>query len=393
VDILKQADLKPLLAISGERCLTLYMPTHRAGQDQQQNPIRFKNMLVEAEQRLVESGLRKPEARQFLKPADDLLHDSIFWQHQSDGLAVFLSESFSLAYRLPSRFKEIIVLGNTFHIKPLLPLLSGDGKFYLLTVSRNEIRLFMGTRETISEVPLKNVPRDFDTALRMDEPERYENFHTSTRTPGGAGGERPATFHGQNLQDQEKTNLLRYFQLVNQGLVKLLEDQSTPMVLAGVEFLHPIYHQANTYQSLLDRGVSGNAEEADLRDLHKQAWAIVAPIFKSEHREAVERFMQFEGEQNGMATSDLKAGVKAAEVGRIATLFVPLEVEQWGRYEPDTHRVVLDSGPMPENEDLFDLAARQTLLNSGRVYAVPVEELPGSGDLAAILRYAEPAHP
>jgi hypothetical protein len=94
-----------------------------------------------------------------------------------------------------------------------------------------------------------------------------------------------------------------------------------------------------------------------------------------------------------MATSDLKAGVKAAQVGRVATLFVPLGIEQWGRYEPETHRVVLDPGPQPENQDLYDLAARQTLLNSGRVYAVPADELPGDGDLAAILRYAEPAHP
>jgi hypothetical protein len=391
MDILKQADLKQLLEISDERCLSLYMPTHRAGRDQQEDPIRYKNLLGAAEQKLAESGARSPQVRTFLQPAEDLLRDGLFWQHQSDGLAVFLSERFFLTYRLPATFKALMVLGNTFHIKPLLPVLSGDGRFYLLMISRNQIRLFLGTRETIGQVELPNVPANFETALSTDEPENYRGFHTGTRAP--AGGERPATFYGQNPQDQEKPELLRYFQYVDQALTALLEDQTIPMVLVGVEFLHPIYHQANTYQNLLDKGVTGNAEEADLRDLHKRAWEIVEPIFKREHEQAAQLFQQYEGEQNGMATSDLKAGVKAAQVGRVATLFVPLGIEQWGRYEPETHRVVLDPGPQPENQDLYDLAARQTLLNSGRVFAVPADELPGDGDLAAILRYAEPAHP
>jgi len=44
--------------------------------------------------------------------------------------------------------------------------------------------------------------------------------------------------------------------------------------------------------------------------------------------------------------------------------------------------------PAVEDEDLFDVAAIRTLLNSGQVFAVPAEEVPGGGEVAAILRYA-----
>jgi len=37
---------------------------------------------------------------------------------------------------------------------------------------------------------------------------------------------------------------------------------------------------------------------------------------------------------------------------------------------------------------LLDFAAMHTLSNSGKVFAVQPEKLPGGGDLAAILRYA-----
>jgi hypothetical protein len=390
VDIFRPADLKQLLEIAGELCISLYMPTHRMGQDQPQDRIRLKNLLAEAEQRLVAAGLRRTESVDFLHPAENLMTDRGFWQHQSDGLAVFLSPRFSLTYRLPSPFGELLVVGNTFHIKPLLPLLSEDGRFYLLLLSRNAVRLFLGTRETISQVQLKGVPADIQSALWMDEPDtdKQTNFHTGSRNPGGAGGERPGVFHGQNPQDEEKTNILRYFHRIDEGLVAMLEDYTIPMVLAGVEFILPIYHQANTYKGLLEEGVAGNPEVADLRDLHKRAWAIVQPIFKREHDEAVSRFEQYYGAQNGLAISDLKAGVEAAEVGRVDTLFVPLGVEQWGRYDAANNQVELHPEPGPENEELFDLAARRTLLNSGQVYAVPPDQLPGKGELAAILRYA-----
>jgi len=49
--------------------------------------------------------------------------------------------------------------------------------------------------------------------------------------------------------------------------------------------------------------------------------------------------------------------------------------------------VILDTKNKPENEDLLDYAARQTIINSGQVYAVEPENMPGEGDLAAILRY------
>jgi hypothetical protein len=89
-----------------------------------------------------------------------------------------------------------------------------------------------------------------------------------------------------------------------------------------------------------------------------------------------------------LAIRDIKSAVKAAAIGQVETIFVPLGAEQWGRYDADTHNVLLKDEPGPEAEELFDFAATQTLLNSGQVFAVPREQIPGGGEIAAILRYA-----
>ena len=52
--------------------------------------------------------------------------------------------------------------------------------------------------------------------------------------------------------------------------------------------------------------------------------------------------------------------------------------------------MILVVKPGMEEEDLLDFAAAETILNAGQVFAVPPDQIPGDGDLAAILRYAAP---
>lgn len=257
VNILNRDDLRTLTRKPTGLCVSIYLPTHQVGREIQQDPLRLKNLLGEAEEHLLASGLCTPDAKELLEPAQRLLQDGLFWQHQSDGLAIFLSREMFRYYRLPLDFDALVVVTDRFHIKPLLPLLSGDGRFYVLALSQNEVRLLQGTRYSVSEVDLEGVPASLTEALRYDDPEKRLQFHTSTRTPGGRG-ERPATFHGHGTGSNDaKANILRYFHQVDEGLHDLLRDEQAPLVLAGVDYLLPIYKEANTYPHLVDQELRG----------------------------------------------------------------------------------------------------------------------------------------
>ena len=73
MDILNPTDLKSLIAQQGKWCVSLYMPTHRVGREQQQDPIRLKNLLAEAETKLLANGLRRPAVQKLMRPAEELL--------------------------------------------------------------------------------------------------------------------------------------------------------------------------------------------------------------------------------------------------------------------------------------------------------------------------------
>jgi hypothetical protein len=83
--------LKALAQQTSSPGISIFLPTHRAGQDAQQDPIRFKNLLREAEKQFLDNGMGPREVSALLQPAQALLDDSNFWNHQREGLAVFMA--------------------------------------------------------------------------------------------------------------------------------------------------------------------------------------------------------------------------------------------------------------------------------------------------------------
>jgi hypothetical protein len=109
MDTLTKEDLERFMGTYDGLRISIYMPTHRESNQALQDPIRLKNLLQEAEQRLLEHGISLPEVNKLLRPAQALLDDRVFWQNQSDGLALFLSTEGFNTYRLPCSFDELVL--------------------------------------------------------------------------------------------------------------------------------------------------------------------------------------------------------------------------------------------------------------------------------------------
>ena len=255
MNALSQDELKTLMGKHQGLCISIFMPTFRTGVESQQNQIRFRNLLRSAEEKLLAAGLRSQEVKDLLEPAQALPGNVLFWRRQSDGLALFLCTGLFRCFCLPEAFQELIVVADHFHIRPLLPVLSGDKRFYILALSQKEIRLLEGTGQNIREIELEAIPKSLDEALQYDELEKQVRFRTGSVS--GGTGMAMVSGHG-GVADDAKDNLLKYFRMIDRGLHDLLKDERTPLVLAGVEYLFPIYREANTFPHLIDEGIPGN---------------------------------------------------------------------------------------------------------------------------------------
>lgn len=375
-------ELRTLAEAAQGPCVSIYMPTHRVATENQQDRTRLKNSLRQAQESLQAYGLRPVEAEAFLEPASRLFGAIPFWKEKRDGLALFIAPGMFRYYQLPTRFESLVVVAHRFHTKPLLAFLGGN-EFFVLALSQNAVRLFEGSPFGLSAInDLEGVPKSLADALKYDDLEKQLQFRSGAG--GGGKGDRPAMFHGQEAEDT-KDRIQRYFRQVDQGLRDLLREEQAPLVLAGVEFLLPIYKEINTYQHLLNGGINGNPEAVNLEDLHQQAWDLVNPYFKREQQKAADRYRQLAG--TGRTSQESREIVPAAYHGRVECLFVAVGRQQWGDYDPGASRVNLVSVPQPGSFDLLDLAATQTLLHGGAVYAVNPAEVPDESLLAAIFRY------
>jgi hypothetical protein len=379
MDLLSRAELKKLIEEPEGLCVSIFLPTHRAGAQTQQDPIRLKNLLRQAEERLLAKGLRAPEAEELLRPARELLDDSVFWRHQSNGLAVYLSPGVFRYYRLPLNFEDLVIVANRYHLKPLLPLLTGDGQFYVLALSQNEVRFLRATRHSVSEVELEDAPESLADTLRYDDQEKQLQFHTGTA--GGRGGG-AAIFHGHE-RDDPKDNILRYFRQIDRGVRELLKGSQAPLVLVGVDYLLPIYREVSRYPHTIDEGITGNPEGLRPEELHERAWEAVRPRFSEAQQMAVARYRQLAG--TGQTSEDIREIVAAAYYGRIETLFAASGIQVWGDFDPDTGQVDLHEGA--EGEDLLEFAAIQTVLHQGTVYVTNLENIPEDADAVSVFRY------
>lgn len=376
MDIFDRPDLDNLLRTQAGPCVSIFLPTQRTGRELQQNPIRLKNLLREAEQRLSDLGVRGVES--ITKPAHDLESDSFFWRHQSGGLALFLAPEFAESYTLPVAFEDLVVVADHFHLKPILPLMSSGEHFYVLGLSQKYVKLFRGGRYSIGEVRLSGVPASLSDALQYDDREPSLQSH-------GGGGAR-AIFHGQGLgKDDPKDDIKRYFRLIDAGLHEILKDERAPLVLAGVDYLLPLYREVTEYPHVMPDGVVGSPERVSTEELHARAWEIVTPLFDKDCENAKARYLAVADTPTG--TADVKRAIRAAHQGRVETLFVALGKHLWGTWDETTEAIHIHDTPESGDVDLLDSAAAQAWLHGGTVYAVPPDEVPGDRQLAAVLRY------
>lgn len=388
--LLSREELKTLVKQPEGLCVSIFMPTHTAGPEIQQDPIRFKNLRGKAEAELIEKGMRPADAQEMLNSAKEL-DQAEFWRHQNHGLALFIAPNFFHYYRLPLDFEELVVVSDQFHLKPLMPLLTGDGRFYLLALSQNQVRLLEGTRDRIREIQpeeVDNLPESLISVLQYEDTENQTQFMSSeTYSPAGLPGSDPGTMHGRGVDEDQENQILRFFSQVNQGIQEFLQDETVPLVLAGVEYLLPIYKRVNSYPHLLDEGITGNPELSKPDDLHTQAWAIVQPKFQQAEKDAIDRFREFSGNNQEQASDALKEVVQAAYNQRIDSLFVAVDHQQWGSFDPQSNKVQLHEQHQAGDQDLLDLAAVYTVLNGGTVFAVESERVPAQSPIAAVFRY------
>jgi hypothetical protein len=376
IDPLSEADAQALAQHETGPCVSIFLPTHRAGPQVQQDPIRLRNLLDEADANLAGAGIEPKAAEDLLAPWRALLTDAEFWRHQADGLALYAAPGFHRRYRVPLVLDDAVVVGSVFRIRPLLRLVSSDGVAFVLALSQNEVRLYEMTRSTLSEAALGSTPRSMAEALRYEDPERQLQLRST--------GRETVQFHGHGAgAEVDKEALERFLRAVDRGLEEVLGADRHPLVLAAVGYYAPILRSVSRHPRIVDAVVEGNPEGLGPPELHARAWPLVEPALLADRTRTIERYREA---PTSRVMSDPAGVVGAAREGRVESLLVSADTPVWGSVDDDgtvTTRVAND----PDAIDLVDHAVVEALRTGATVHTAESGELEADVDMVALLRF------
>ena len=383
-EILTLKKFKELAQVNEPHCISIFIPTHRAGEEVNEmlDQKKLKNRLKEVRHELESWQLHNNEIDRLLKPVDDLISDTGFWKYQSDGLAIFLNHNRFEYYTLPVFFDEFNYISDHFYLKPVIPYLNQDERFYLLALSLHEVKFYEGFAHRLDELKVEDIlPERLEKVIGYDYRQKYLQFRS------GQTGADQTMFHGHGEgKDDNRAEIFKFFRAVNDGLHEILNEEKVPLILATVDYLHPIYKEANTYKYLHNKFIAGNPEQEDPVLLHEKSLELLNGIFDQQKREKLAKFEK--------ALSDDLASYKGNEIvpaainQRIDTLFARNLAEAWGMFDRKKNDVITEEFKTRHNAGLMNMAAVHTILNNGNVYLMEKDEMPEkSGVMNAIFRY------
>jgi hypothetical protein len=381
IDLIGRDDVVRLAETTGSECISIYLPTQHAGAETLQNPIRLKGLLARTTAELEALGLSAHDIHTRLQPATSLLDDTAFWTNVGHGLAVFIDDHDMWTKHLPITVAELAVVSDRFHLGPLIRALGDGDPFFVLAISRNEVRLLRGTRFAIDEHPLGQIPSSMAEALQFDDREPQLQSHAGERTGTGSP---VAMFHGQGAgKDARQADLERFLDAIDAGVRDIVGDTGTPLVLAGVDEVVAEYRKRSRYRHIVAGSIKGNPQRTQANEFHDRAWPLVEPALGAARSAACEAI-----EQRSVPTLDsISAVIVAAHDGRVGSLFMPIGVQCWGRFDAASRSIEPHDTREPGDHDLFDVAAIATLSHGGDVFVVPEPDVPGGATITAALRF------
>lgn len=362
-------------------CISLYQPTHRHGPENQQDLVRFKNLLLQIEQSLLEK-YHKKEIEQWMKPLKALEADWSFWQHAGEGLAVFTTEGKCIIYRLQRTVKELAIVADSFHIKPLIRVFQSADRYHLLGLNRKEFVLFEGNRYGIEEITLDpSIPTNIKDALGDQYTEKY-------LTAGAYSGPRgTAMFHGHgSKKDVVNIDIERFFRFVDRTVLDhYSRSMELPLYLVALGEYHTPFHQVSHNPFLQKEGIKIDYDAMSIEELTKSVWELIEPFYIEKTKTLVNQFETARAKFEG--SDDIAQVARAAAENRISCILIEADRIYPGRVVIETGELKTNDLEHPEIDDVLDDLAEIVFQNKGEVVVVPKERMPSNTGVAAIFRY------
>jgi hypothetical protein len=362
---MNRQEILALAAVRSYPCVTITMPTHRTSPDNRQDPIRLKNLVTEARNRL-QAELGKREVAGVLRTLDELA-ESVYHEHNLDSMVLVVSDEIARFYDLPFSLPERVMIDDTFFLRDLIYAYNRSPHYYVLALSDQASRLFLAFRDDLEE-------------QREQTP-----FPMANSGPGG----------GRTLPNDPRLNSSQYrdehsrifMRKVDEALGELTARDPQPLALVGVDRQLAFFREVSSHANQIVAQVTGNHDLSAPHQIGQLVWPLVREAL-AERRAAI--FEQLNAAVGGQRSASTLGEVwRFAHEGRGATLIVEEGYHEAGSVDELGNLQLppaATEGPALLDDAVDELIAKVLELG-GRVVFVDDGSLEQHSRIALILRY------
>lgn len=335
--------LRALIACEDGPCVSLYLPTVSGGSPDDKHHFHSELKRLKAELLLAYPiGL----VEELLRPLESLSTEE-FWREAKGTLVAFRSLTTLAHWHLPMELPERAVVADKTHIRPLLPHLQGNRRFYVLSLGADTVQLYRGTALQLERVDL--VLAADPQAARLQAAGPFAEYEPEPSTPAGS----------------EPVDPLRRIRMIERAVAHAMAEMPLPLLVAAPERELWMFRSIARFDDMVSFGLVGDFSTQTPENLHARAWPVVREHLEAQDTDVLDRWGLLSSSQR--ATDDLPAIVRASALGRVREL-------------------IIDRDASEANNVLEDLA-ESVSLRGGDVFRLRRDRMPTRSPIAATLRW------
>lgn len=353
-----------LQALASEKntpCVTISLNTHRTHPDNAQDVIQLRNLLHEAEERVVNEFGKRPVSSLLQKLLS--IESEINPNYNLDSLHIYLSND----------TKEIIKsdwatnhngvhISDAFDIRSLIKSYSRSEEYFILLLSQSGVTLYNAINDGIT------------SEIKNDDFPISENQHYNT--------------HSDKKSDSKHLDdLVREFlNKVDKAVVKMYNETGLRCVVICTEDNFSRLMQVTDKQTTYLGYASIDYNKPDVHHIAQQGWEIVKVLQHKRRADAISEIKEAVGQDNVL--TDLQQIYRASIDGRGDLLMVHQEFAQPVLMTSDrTFELATDTTKPNIIDDIASNIAWEVLSKNGRVFFTTQDEIKDLGNIVLKTRY------
>ncbi|TVQ10432.1 MAG: hypothetical protein EA364_12425 [Balneolaceae bacterium] len=357
---LKQ-QLQKLATEKNSPCVTISMNTHRTHPDNAQDELTLKNLLSEAEDRVVSEFGKRPVTELLAKI--ETVGKEIDVNYNLDSLHIFLSNDTQEIIRSNwETSNKGVHISDSFAIRSLIKNYNRSENYLLLLLSQGGVQLY----EAINDDVIKEIQND-------DFP-FSENPHYVSNAKRGS-------------DPKHVDDLVREFlNKVDKALVRVHNDVELKCVVIATEDNYSRLQQVADKPGMYAGYANIDYSNVKTHQIAKQSWVLVKEQQQQRRTQAISDM--HEAVAGGKVLTDLQEIYQAAIDGRAELLIVHQDFSQAVVMENERTFVLSEDTATPNTiDDITSIIAWEVISKKGSVIFTSQDEIKDLGEIVLKTRY------